>query len=165
MTFHHLKSDSPSRSTLMLIAASMCAIWGSLIFKLTTDWSTNAQYEFGYFVPFFICYLLVRRWPSRPNISEYRPIGLVVTVGTLLLLVLLPIRVIQEANPDWRPLNWVHAAIVVTLSLTPIALVGGWTWVRHFGFPFCLILLALPWPLATEQAVTKANGSRYQCDR
>ena len=137
----------------MLITAIALAVWGGMIFKLTTDWSTNPQYEFGYFVPFFIIYLLIRRWPSRPELSKDRPFGLAASVGILLLLVLLPIRVVQEANPDWRPLNWVHAAIVVTLSLTPIAIAGGWKWVRHFGFPFILIFLALPWPLAMEQAV------------
>lgn len=124
-----------------------------MIFKLTTDWSSNAQYEFGYFVPFFILYLLIRRWPSRPEISVERPIGPALWVAIAILIILLPIRVIQEANPDWRPLNWIHAATVVTLSLTPIALVGGWKWVRHFGLPFALIFLALPWPLAMEQAV------------
>lgn len=137
----------------MLAAASVFAIWGAMILKLTTDWSTNAQYEFGYFVPIFICYLLARRWPSRPATSDDCPPKPIASIGVLLLLLLLPIRVVQEANPDWRPLNWVHAAVVVTLSLIPIALVGGWRWVRHFGFPLCLIFLALPWPLATEQAV------------
>lgn len=137
----------------MLIAAIALVVWGEIILKLTTDWSTNPQYEFGYFVPLFIIYLLFRRWPSRPGFSTSRPYGLAASLGILLLLVLLPIRVVQEANPDWRPLNWIYASIVVTLSLVPIALIGGWKWVRHFTFPFVLIFLALPWPLAMEQGV------------
>lgn len=137
----------------MLLGAIALAVWGGLAFKLATDWSTNPQYEFGFFVPFFILYLLARRWPLRPEISMDRPVTMAASLGTILLLLLLPIRVVQEANPDWRPLNWVHAATVVTLSLVPFALVGGWKWIRHFGFPFALIFLALPWPLAMEQAV------------
>ena len=141
---------------MVLIGIIALAVWGGMIFKLTTDWSTNAQYEFGYFVPFFIVYLLVRRWPSRPDTSTENPVGLAIWVAILMLMILLPIRVVQEANPDWRPLNWIHAAAVVILSLTPIALIGGWRWVRHFGFPFILIFLALPWPLAMEQSVLQS---------
>ena len=151
-----MTQEKNSRLQLVLLAAIALAVWGGMILKLTTDWSTNPQYEFGYFVPFFIVYLLVRRWPSRPEFPPSRPAALAATAGILLLLALLPIRVIQEANPDWRPFNWVHAAIVVTLSLVPIALTGGWKWVRHFGFPFVLIFLALPWPLAIEQGVLQA---------
>ena len=138
---------------IALLVAIAIAVWGGMIYKLTTDWSTNPQYEFGYFVPFFILYLLARRWPSRPTIPTDRPVALAAIVGGLALLVLLPIRVVQESNPDWRPLNWIHAATVVALSITPFAIIGGWKWVRHFGFPFVLIFLALPWPLAMEQAV------------
>ena len=137
----------------ILAVAILLVVWGSMLFKLCTDWSTNSQYEFGYFVPLFIVYLLIRRWPSRPEASHGLSLGAATCIGSLLLLFLLPIRIVQEANPDWRPLNWVHAATVVALSLIPIALVGGWNWIRHFGFPFVLIFLALPWPLATEQAV------------
>ena len=148
-----LKTKDSDILRLTFLVAVVGVVWGSMVLKLSTDWSTNAQYAFGYFVPFFILYLLFRRWPSRPDASASCSVGVTVSVGLLLLLLLLPIRVVQEANPDWRPLNWVHAAIVVALSLVPIALVGGWRWIRHFGFPFVLIFLALPWPLATEQAV------------
>jgi exosortase len=140
----------------VLIAVCAAAVWGQLVLKLTTDWSTNPQYEFGFFVPFFVFYLLSRRWADRPPPSA-RLSGLTaIAIGLPGLLALLPIRIIQEANPDWRPLNWVHAALVVALSLVPIAHAGGWRWVRHFGFPLCFIFLALPWPLATEQSVLQA---------
>jgi exosortase len=150
----NLKTKESDHRALALVVAVAGVVWGGMIVKLSTDWSTNPQYEFGYFVPFFIVYLLIRRWPSRPEVPSTRSRSIAVYIAlSLLLLLLLPIRVVQEANPDWRPLNWVHAATVVALSLVPIALVGGLGWIRHFGFPFVLIFLALPWPLATEQAV------------
>ena len=136
----------------MLISAPLIA-WAALISKLTTDWSTNPQYEFGYFVPFFILYLLSRRWSSRPAALPLRPVTLAIVAGSLIMLLLLPLHIIQEANPDWRPFNWLHASFIVALSLIPILIVGGWRWVRYFIFPFLLIFTALPWPLATEQAV------------
>ena len=127
-----------------------------MVSKLTTDWSTNPQYEFGVFVPVFILYLLGRRWGSRPLGSTYRSVGLLTAIGLMIMLLLLPLQIIQEANPDWRPFNWIHAAIVVAFSLIPIAIIGGLGWVRHFFGPFLLIFSALPWPLATEQAVLQA---------
>ncbi len=32
------------------------------------------------------------------------------------LALLLPLRLFEIGNPDWRPLGWVHAAIVVGLT-------------------------------------------------
>jgi exosortase len=126
-----------------------------LIYKLTTDWSTNPQFECGFFVPAFILYLLARRWSDRP-IPDPQPHGIVLgTAIVLLLALLLPIRVVQEANPDWRPLNWVHAGIIVGLSILGIAAVGGKSWARHFGLPFFLIFFCLPWTLSFEQAMVK----------
>ena len=139
-----------------LIVSIPAVIWGQLILKLRTDWSTNPQYEFGFFVPFFILYLLARRWASRPDASPPRsmvPIGL---FGASLLAIQFPLRIVQEANPDWRPLNWLAAGVAVGCSLTPLMLIGGWRWVRHFTFPFLLIFSALPWPLAMEQGTLQA---------
>ena len=136
----------------MLVSIPLIA-WAGLISKLTTDWSTNPQYEFGYFVPFFILYLLGRRWSSRPAVSPLRPVVPAITIGLLIMFLLLPLRIVQEANPDWRPFNWFHASVVIAFSLVPIVVIGGLHWVRHFLFPFLLIFAALPWPLATEQAV------------
>ena len=139
----------------MLLSIPLIA-WAGMVSKLITDWSTNPQYEFGVFVPVFILYLLGRRWGSRPLGSTYRSVGLLTAIGLMIMLLLLPLQIIQEANPDWRPFNWIHAAIVVAFSLIPIAIIGGLGWVRHFFGPFLLIFSALPWPLATEQAVLQA---------
>lgn len=133
--------------------------WVGLVGKLRNDWSTNPQYEFGYFVPLFILYLLWRRWTERPYPSVSRPTVSAVVVGVVIMFLLLPIRIIQEANPDWRPFNWFHSIIIVILSLVPIAIAGGVRWVRHFTIPFLLIFSALPWPLAMEQGVLQALAS------
>lgn len=130
-------------------------VWAGLVTKLTTDWSTNPQYEFGYFVPVFIGYLLFRRWEDRPLPGADSRHWLIVVAIAVTLALLLPIRIIQEANPDWRPFNWVHAAVVISCSLFVFARLGGSVWARHFGVPLLLILFALPWPLAVEQGMIK----------
>jgi exosortase len=120
---------------------------------MSVDWSTNGQYEFGLFVPVFIAFLLFLRWRDLPvpdgNSSALS--GLV--VGLAAILALIPIRLIEEANPEWRPLNWVHAVILIALTLAPVHVAGGWKWVRHFLPPLALLFMALPWPLAIEQGV------------
>lgn len=150
--FVSARFESRSLQIGMLVSIPLIA-WAGLIAKLTTDWSTNPQYEFGYFVPFFILYLLARRWNSRPSAAVSRPFISALWLGSAIMFLLLPLKIVQEANPDWRPFNWFLAMVVVTLSAVPFAMVGGVGWVTHFIFPFLLIFAALPWPLATEQTV------------
>ena len=136
-----------------LLTLAIAIVWGTIFVKLANDWSTNPQYEFGFFVPFFIAYLLGRRWSTRPDPSSDVPRLVLIGSGVIALLLLLPIRMVEESNPDWRPLNWLHASIGVALSLVLIGAIGGRRWVRHFVGPFLLVFFALPWPLAIEQAV------------
>jgi exosortase/archaeosortase family protein len=68
----------------------------------------------------------------------------------VVLLLLLPIRVIEEANPDWRLLSWVLALCVIDFSLLTIFRAGGSIWVKHFAFPILFPLAAVPWPVAFE---------------
>ena len=138
---------------VVLMAASLLGIWAQLVTKLTTDWSANQQYEFGIFIPFFVAVLIARRWSDRPAGADDVPRGLLLALAGALILSLLPLRIIQEANPDWRPLNWVHTSVVVALTLIAAAALGGKGWARHFGVPALLIFFASPWPLATEQGV------------
>lgn len=155
-----LKQSLPVRQLgpVLLLGAIVAVFWTQLSAKLCTDWSTNLQYEFGIFVPFFVLFLAARRWTDRP---AERPPGStwpIALCSGLLLLFLLPIRLVQEANPDWRPLNWVHAGLVVALTLLAFFYVGGPRWLWHFAFPCCLIFCALPWPLQIEQSVIQSMG-------
>ena len=79
------------------------------------------------------------------------------TVAALLaivaLLLLLPARLFEIANPEWRLLAWIHAGVVVTLTLLVIWSAGGKAWVRHFVFPVAFIFVAVPWPTTLETPV------------
>ena len=66
---------------------------------------------------------------------------------------LVPVRLIQEANPDWRLLSWSMALAVIAISAGGLYLAGGLRWVRHFAFPMLFFLVAVPWPTQFEQAV------------
>ena len=153
----------------MLGALALGALWFVLCRHLSDEWSVNEQYSYGWFVPFFALFLLWLRWEDRPTAgqspaeapssklqapsSEWNIATVILTIASLLLL--LPTRVFELANPDWRPLAWLHAAMVVALTLSVIWAAGGVRWLRHFAFPICFIFVAVPWISAIEQPIVQ----------
>jgi len=138
-----------------LLALLVAALWFIPINQLRVEWSINPQYAYGWAVPFLACYLFAERWKTRP---QPRPGGsgwLLATLTALLALSLLPMRLVEEAAPDWRLVSWALAGAVVALSLCAIAFAGGRPWLRHFIFPVCFFLVAVPWPIPFEQAVVQ----------
>ncbi len=143
---------------LALSVVFLAALWFVLCRELSGEWSVNQQYSFGWFVPFFALYLFWLRWQDAPpaQIPNFKSqisnsAALVIAIGALLLL--LPVRLFEIANPEWRPLAWVHAAAVVTLTLLLIWCAGGPAWLRHFAFPVAFIFVAVPWVTAAEVPV------------
>ena len=137
----------------------LAALWFGLCRELSGEWSVNEQYNFGWFVPFFALYLFWLRWQDRPTpeISsqklEVRSRLLQRFIGIAALLLLLPVRLFEIANPEWRLLAWIHALAVVTLTLLLLWWAGGKAWLRHFAFPVAFIFIAVPWPTALETPV------------
>ncbi len=130
-------------------------LWFILCRQLTGEWSVNEQYNYGWFAPFFSLYLFWLRWQDRPppeipNPKSRIPNSAALLLGILALLLLLPIRLFEIANPEWRLLAWIHAAAVVTLTLLLIWWAGGEAWLRHFAFPVAFIFVAVPWPTPVE---------------
>jgi exosortase len=78
--------------------------------------------------------------------------GLLIIVAAALLL---PVRLIQEANPDWRLLSWMMALCAGSITASGVYAAGGMKWVRHFAFPIAFFFVALPWPTSVEQFVVQ----------
>jgi exosortase len=144
----------------------LAILWFGLCRELSGEWSVNEQYNFGWFVPFFALYLFWLRWQDRPEpdnrnqrseVSARKPVlpgqWSVVAIALIALFLLLPIRLFEVANPEWRLLAWIHAAVVVTLTLLLLWWVGAKAWLRHFAFPVVFIFIAVPWPTALETPV------------
>src|SRR5205085_5000500 len=87
------------------------------------------------------------------NIKHQTSVAIGLAVVALLLL--FPLRVFELANPDWRPLSWIHAFAVVGLTLIYIWYIGGRPWLRHFAFPVAFILVAVPWISAVEEPIVQ----------
>jgi exosortase len=147
----------------MVALVALTALWFFLCQQLSSEWSVNEQYNYGWFVPFFALYLFWLRWQDRPlpeipnpksKIRNNRAAAIIaVLVGLAALLLLLPVRLFEIANPEWRPLAWLHTASVVMLTLLYLWYVGGPAaagWLRHFAFPVAFIFVAVPWVTPIE---------------
>src|SRR6266403_3112127 len=127
-------------------------LWYMLIKHLSVYWAVDPQYSFGWFGPVICSYLLFIRWITRPQAGQAPPQGAewVFWIGCLALL---PTWLVLQPNPDWRLISWLLTLEVVILSLCAIYFVGGKSWLRHFAFSICFILVSVPWPGAVEDFV------------
>src|SRR5213595_3420145 len=148
-----------------LAAAAIAALWFILCRQLSGEWSVNEQYNYGWFVPFFALYLFWLRWEDRPIEGRYPPRSnfgtaprpslqiVAILIGVPTLFLLLPVRLFEIANPEWRPVAWIDAALVVTLTLLYLWYVGGRPWLRHFAFPVAFVFVAVPWVTPVEAPI------------
>ena len=139
-------------------AAVPTLLWFWLFHHLHAEWMLNVRYNYGWAVPFLAAFLFFARWQTAPA-AEAPPIRSArraAVAGWLVLAVLLPIRLVEEANPDWRLLSWTLALCVVSYTLSAIFRAGGWRWTLHFVFPVCFPLVAVPWPVQIENTVVQA---------
>lgn len=141
------------------IPALACAVllWGVLSWFLSAEWALSEQYNYGWFVPLLAAALFALRWPDRPKAQPppWRGPGRFATVALGLgLLALIPtFRLVEIANPEWRPLGWAHAMAVVALTLIGLWIAGGRPWLKHFAFPVLFFLVAVPWTRGVEDFV------------
>jgi len=140
-------------------------LWFRLIDNLRLEWLTNPQYSYGLVVPLLVIGLLLRRWQHAqgfilvPAAENLWPNAL---FCGLLALLYLPTRLIEEATPEWRPIQWLLAIEIVGLTLYAIYLSGGKGWLRQAAFPVAFFLVAVPWPSLVEapiiQGLTRMNA-------
>jgi exosortase len=135
-------------------AALLALLWLLVFNQQRLEWTVNVVYSYGWAVPLLALYLLWERWRTRP-VPQPPPRALALLgLAALLLAAYLPVRVIQEANPDWVKINWMMAALGAGLSLLAIAATGGTRYALHFAFPLAFgFFSALPWPVWMETSL------------
>lgn len=142
------------RSKLVWLLPGLLWLW--VFAHLSAEWTLNSQYNYGWAVPFLGALIFYFRWQRRPAPDLHgRGLAIVRTALAVALLLLLPIRVIEEANPDSRFLSWILAFCAVDVSLLTLYRVGGKSWVKHFAFAACFPLVAVPWPVQFENFVVQ----------
>jgi exosortase len=117
---------------------------------LGDQWTVNPQYYYGWGVPVLAAYLFWKRWQARAEAERPEKSGLAFGVAVISLLLLLPMRLLQGANPDWRLVSWCQGALIIALGFCGVFSCGGKRWVRHFAFPLLFLAIAFPWPTRVE---------------
>ena len=144
-------------------AALLGLLWLLIFNQQRLEWTVNVVYSYGWAVPVLALYLLWERWPDRPPARGPPARILLLGLAAVLLAAYLPVRVIQEANPDWVKVNWTLASLGVVLSLLAFTATGGLRYARHFAFPVLFCFTALPWPVWMEtwllQVLMRGNAN------
>jgi len=136
------------------IAAAVLWLW--LFSHLQVEWSLNPQYNYGWGVPFLGLLMFWFRWQRRPPPHPaLRKNAIADWFAGLVLLLLFPLRIIEEANPDWRLLSWLLALCVIDFSLLTLFRAGGHDWLKHLAFPVFFPFAAVPWPVQVENFVVQ----------
>jgi len=150
----------------VLLILPLGYLWFRLIDDLRLEWATNPQYSYGLVVPLLVIGLLLRRWQHAKNkncFSVAESPWLAVWFCGGLAFLYLPTRLVEEATPEWRPVQWLLAVEIVGLTLYGIYLAGGKGWLRQFAFPILFFLVAVPWPTPIEapiiQGLSRMNAT------
>jgi len=129
-------------------------MWATLILALRVDWSVNPQYAYGWAVPVLCVTLYYRHRQAvvAGDCSAADARGEVAPswsmVGIVVMLSAWPaIRLIQQANPDWRLVAWAQALEVCGVTYGWLRLALG---VGPPLFPIAFFLVAIPWPSCIE---------------
>ena len=160
------KSKIKTWTALLIAAAPVVFLWQRLIRHLSIEWTLNPRYGYGWAVPVLCGYLVWRDLAGHRRDGRNGGGTLAdllnrrsVLAGVILAFGYGPLRLIQEANPDWRLVSWGLALDVLGLTL----LLVSW-WIRQSKsqdypyslFPFLFFLTAVPWPTFIETALVKA---------
>ncbi len=135
--------------------AIIALIWLPALLRYSVEWSINPQYYYGWSVPLLAAYLIYDRWPSRPKVEPAARVLIPAVLIVLLILPQLPLRVIGEANTDWRMISWIMGVMVLGISFTILYVQGGWRWLGFFALPILFLLTAIPWPRSMEVALVQ----------
>lgn len=140
--------SSLSRWSIVIATISAPLFW-----HLSCFWQIDPQYQYGWVVPPMCVYLAWRRWSTRP-VVEPAPRWTFpwLIAGYMFLSV---VWLIREATPDWSVVSWALAILTIGNLLLVVARAGGLSTARHFWFPICFLLTAVPWPHGLETVVVQ----------
>ncbi|MFT3782533.1 MAG: exosortase/archaeosortase family protein [Nibricoccus sp.] len=148
--------NAPQPKRLLFINLVFLAfVWFMLFRRLHTEWIVNTLYSYGWFVPALAGYLFYERWRDRPPNAEKRPHPVWLIIPACFILAYAPIRIINEANPDWVKINFYFTGSVMLLSFAALFAMGRVRSMWHFAFPVLFCFTAMPWPVWMEENIVQ----------
>lgn len=150
---------------MRLFSAALILLWLQLFWVLTHTWRFGEYYAYGWFVPALAAGLVWHRWQARIVPAGLtagglaRPPAWVWWAAAPLLLCLVPLRVVEQADPLWRLPLLIHAALVAGLTHLLLWKVLG----RRVSLALMPVtvfaLTAVPYPWRLELAlIAKLSG-------
>lgn len=137
--------------------ALILVLFAGFILHIHEEWSLNPQYAYGWGVPILGALLFRNRWRTRPEATPSTGSLGALAGAIALLAVWLPVRILREANMDWRLVQWVIACGSLGLILGVLHWMGGRRWLGHFAFPAVFLLIAVPWPTRVENLLVQTS--------
>jgi exosortase len=136
--------EIPKWTYLALLGTALLYAWGSLFYQLSKVWFVAEDYQYGWAAPVLLVLMLYWRWKTLP--PDCRPAGGATPfVAGLFACLVVPTRVILEANPDWRIALWWSACLTIAFTFAVLLDIGGVKLVKHCAFPVLFVLTAVPW--------------------
>jgi exosortase len=140
-----VRSDSSSWAQLALIGCVLAYLYGSIFARLAAQWSHDANFSHGFFVPAFSLYLL---WDRRDILApiDRRPSW----TGLWLLLAGLLCLIVGVLGAE---LYLSRVSIIPVLGGL-VVLFLGWDILRAAVFPWLFLLLMIPPPALIFNQIT-----------
>ena len=135
--------------------AALAVFWLLVLNQQRLEWVVNPVYSYGWTVPVLTGWLLWLRWTDRPAAGPVLGAGWFIGGMVLVFAAYFPVRVVQEANPDWVKINWMMAGLWLSAVLLAIGRSGGLPWARHLLAPLLFSFTALPWPVWMEESLSQ----------
>jgi len=139
---------------MVLSLSFLAAPWLLFFWQLVSEFNLNPTYQFALLAPLIIGYLAWERGQTphgRYTPRKSLPLELFLLVGFILLL---PLRLIFEANADWRLIQWLQGILCAALTLTGLYRWGGKPMLKQFAAVALLPLLCIPWPTGVEKEIS-----------
>jgi exosortase len=155
MSTNQNRSERLTPPAWLLPASLLLIVWALAIRQLNLEWTFNPQYQYGWIVPILTILLWWRAWPTRPPPGDSLAARSFSCFIAIFAILAIPLRIIEEANPDWRLLNDYYAAQAILTTALLLDYSGGKAWLRHFIFPLLFPLIAVPWPSGLEHEITQ----------
>lgn len=139
---------------MLLSLSFLAAPWLLFFWQLSSEFSLNPTYQFALLAPVIMVFLA---WEKAYTALQHTPtrgrtwIDLVLLAGFVCLL---PLRLIFEANADWRLIQWLQGLLSAGLTLGGLYRWGGAPMLKKFAALACLPLLCIPWPTSFEKEIS-----------
>jgi exosortase len=116
---------------------------GLFFWQIHGFWDPDSHYYYGWIIPVMVAYLVWNRLGNAPDLEK--PKFYLLLPAVLLAMGASFVRLLWEGMSFWYFLSWMQGIMLVGFCIIWLAAWGGWRWSRHFLFPLCFVLTAIPW--------------------